>query len=113
MRRLECTLGQARLGRPATHEPGWGGLIAFILEVIYLSIGLGFWALPALAYTFRPEWAGMAWFIGITGAIVITAIVSLPHSPLGPGAWGVWVTRNGPDRQAVGRCRRVWSVRGT
>ncbi len=69
---------------PRRMSSGWGGLIAFILEVIYLSIGLGFWALPALAYTFRPEWAGMAWFIGITGAIVITAIVSLP--PLAFGA---------------------------
>lgn len=63
---------------PRRMSSGWGGLIAFILEIIYIGLGLGFLALPALAYTFRPEWAGMAWFAGITGALVITAIVSFP-----------------------------------
>lgn len=63
---------------PRRMSSGWGGLIAFILEIIYLAVGLGFLALPALAYTFQPEWVVMAWVVGITGAILVTALVSFP-----------------------------------
>lgn len=73
---------------PRRMSSGWGGLIAFILEVIYIGLGLGFLALPALAYAFQPQLVGLAWLVGISGVLVVTALVSFPLLAFGASRLG-------------------------
>ncbi len=63
---------------PRRMSSGWGGLIAFIIQSIYMMAGLASLALPSLAALWLPAWTPIAWLIGPAGALLLTFVVSFP-----------------------------------